>query len=73
MNCLPEHRKKCIDHLQSAMALRKFGIQMNVKMKKNKVLNLRIAQTKKDRIKQQAKDQGISVSKLVLQSIRGSE
>ncbi len=46
---------------------------MSVKMKKNKVLNLRIAQTEKDRIKQQAKDQGISVSKLVLQSIRGSE
>ena len=40
---------------------------------KNKVLNLRIAQTDKDQIKQRAKDQGISVSKLVLQSIRGSE
>lgn len=73
MNCLPEHRKKFTEPQQSATALRKFGTQMRVKMKKDRVLNLRIAQTDKDQIKQRAKDQGISVSKLVLQSIRGSE
>jgi predicted DNA binding CopG/RHH family protein len=72
-NCLTEHRRKNIDQQPSATASRKFGIQMKVKMKKDKVLNLRIAQTDKDRIKQKAKDQGISISSLVLQSIRGSE
>jgi predicted DNA binding CopG/RHH family protein len=70
MNCLIERKRKYIGQLQSATVSRKFGIQMKVKMKKDKVLNLRIAQTDKDRIKQKAKDQGISISSLVLQSIK---
>jgi predicted HicB family RNase H-like nuclease len=46
----------------------KFGTQM-----KNTKLNIRITETEKKQLKDQAKDQGITLSKLVLQSVRMSK
>ena len=68
MSNFRELKRSATDRLLKRMNYLKFGTQM-----KNTKLNIRITETEKKQLKDQAKDQGITLSKLVLQSVRMSK
>lgn len=68
MSNFRELKRNDIEASHERMNYLKFGTQM-----KNTKLNIRITETEKKQLKDQAKDQGITLSKLVLQSVRMSK
>lgn len=68
MSNFRELKKSAIDPSRKRMNYPKFGIQM-----KRTKLNIRITEQEKMKLKDLAKEQGITLSKLVLQSVRMSK
>lgn len=66
MSNFRELKKSAIDPSAKRTTFQKFGTPMS----KTKKLNIRVTEQEKLRLKHQANEQGITLSKLVLQSLK---